>query len=239
MIRHCMDILDRATSAVPPQDKHELFLYYIKKVEEYYGATKTREVYEKAMETVPDDRVKDIALRFADLETKLGEIDRARAIYTYASQFCNPQTQITFWEIWKDFEVRHGNTETFKEMKRIKRSVQAEFAQVGEIEVNDGQREVISADMVDVTLGMEDGHPTISGFKRGVVEGGQKKTVVEEMESKAQKVMEQELQSKEMADLKKVVEKDPSLLEKEGRDNSVYIKNLEGVSTESTFNKDI
>ena len=42
-----------------------------------------------------------------------------------------------------------------------------------------------------------------------------------------------------MADLKKVVEKDPSLLEKEGRDNSVYIKNLEGVSTESTFNKDI
>lgn len=93
--------------------------------------------------------------------------------------------------------------------------------------------------MVDVTLGMEDGHPTISGFKRGAVEGGQKKTVVEEMESKAQKVMEQELQSKEMADLKKAVEKDPSLLEKEGRDNSVYIKNLEGVSTESTFNKDI
>ena len=34
--RHCMDILDRATTAVPPQDKFEVFLYYIKKVEEYY-----------------------------------------------------------------------------------------------------------------------------------------------------------------------------------------------------------
>ena len=131
MARHVMDILDRATTAVPPQDKHEVFLYYIKKVEEYYGATKTREVYEKAMEVVPEERVKDIALRFADLETKLGEIDRARAIYTYASQFCNPQTQITFWRMWLDFEGRHGNKETFKEMKRIERSVQAEFAQVG------------------------------------------------------------------------------------------------------------
>ena len=98
---------------------------------------------------------------------------------------------------------------------------------------------MISADMVDVALGMEDGHPTISGFKRGAVEGGQKKTVVEEMENKAQKVMEQEMISKEMTDLEKAVEKDPSVLEKEGRDNSVYIKNVEGVSTESAFNKDI
>lgn len=131
MVRHCMDILDRATTAVPAKDKYELFLYYIKKVEDYYGATKTREVYEKAMESVPDEHVKDIALRFADLETKLGEIDRARVIFTYASQFCNPQVQITFWELWRDFEAHHGNADTFKEMQRMKRSVQAEFMQVG------------------------------------------------------------------------------------------------------------
>ena len=86
MVRHCMDILDRATTAVPAEDKYELFLYYIKKVEEYYGVTKTREVYEKALETVTEDHVNDIALRFADLETKLGEIERARAIFVYASQ---------------------------------------------------------------------------------------------------------------------------------------------------------
>lgn len=128
--RHCMDILDRATTAVPVEDKYEVFLYYIKKVEEYYGVTKTREVYEKAMETVPEDKVKDVALRFADLETKLGEVQRARMIFTYASQFCNPQTQVTFWEMWRDFEARYGNTDTFKEMQRTKRSVQAEYMQV-------------------------------------------------------------------------------------------------------------
>ena len=52
-------------------------------------------------------------------------------IFTYASQFCNPQTQVTFWEMWRDFEARYGNTDTFKEMQRTKRSVQAEFMQVG------------------------------------------------------------------------------------------------------------
>lgn len=130
MVRHCMDILDRATTAVPAEDKYELFLYYIKKVEEYYGVTKTREVYEKALETVTEDHVKDIALRFADLETKLGEIERARAIFVYASQYCNPKVQITFWETWREFEAHHGNTDTFKEMQRMKRSVEAEFMQV-------------------------------------------------------------------------------------------------------------
>ena len=83
------------------------------------------------METVPAGQVKEVAVRFADLETKLGELDRARGIFVYAAQFCNPQTQVTFWEMWRDFEARYGNTDTFKEMQRTKRSVQAEFMQVG------------------------------------------------------------------------------------------------------------
>jgi hypothetical protein len=32
-----------------------------------------------------------------------------------------------FWKIWHDFEVRHGNEQTFYEMLRIRRSVQAQF----------------------------------------------------------------------------------------------------------------
>ena len=37
--------------------------------------------------------------------------------------------QITksYWKAWQDFEVRHGNEDTFREMLRIKRSVQAQF----------------------------------------------------------------------------------------------------------------
>lgn len=32
-----------------------------------------------------------MCLRFADMECKLGEIDRARAIYSYCSQICDPR----------------------------------------------------------------------------------------------------------------------------------------------------
>lgn len=226
MVRHCMDVFDRATSAVPPGEAYEVFLLYVQKVEAYYGATKTREVFEKAMETVPDDRVKDIALRFAALETRLGEIDRARAIYLYASQFCNPRTQITFWKLWQDFEVAHGNVETFREMQRTQRSVESAFL----------QQEVISQDLVDATAAAEEAHPTIAGFKRASTEGG--KSAIASLEEKAKKVAETEAETKEMNDFKKEVEKDPSVLEKVGRDPMVYVKDLEGVSSEKVFNEE-
>jgi pre-mRNA-splicing factor SYF1 len=37
------------------------------------------------------------------------------------------QTTGAFWQTWKDFEVRHGNEDTIREMLRIRRSVQATY----------------------------------------------------------------------------------------------------------------
>ncbi len=48
---------------------------------------------------------KDMCLKYADMEKKLGEIDRARAIYVHGSQFCNPSEEFDFWKRWNDFEV--------------------------------------------------------------------------------------------------------------------------------------
>merc|ERR1719474_1629488 len=66
-------------------------------------------------------------MRYADMETKLGEIDRARGIYSYGSQMCDPRLTAIFWKAWHDFEVKHGNEDTFREMLRIKRSVSAQY----------------------------------------------------------------------------------------------------------------
>ncbi|CAF4918818.1 unnamed protein product, partial [Rotaria socialis] len=63
-------------------------------------------------------------LRYADLERKLGEIDRGRAIYSHCSQMCDPRIHNDFWQTWKEFEIKHGNEDTMREMLRIKRSVQ-------------------------------------------------------------------------------------------------------------------
>ena len=71
-----------------------------------------------------------MCLKYAELEKSLGEIDRARAIFVFASQFSDPRSDGDFWQEWNNFEVQHGNEDTFREMLRIKRSVSASYSQV-------------------------------------------------------------------------------------------------------------
>jgi len=84
-------------------------------------------IFPLAIDMLVDEQAKEMCLRFADLERKLGEIDRARAIYAHCSQMCDPRTSVQFWAVWKSFEIKHGNEDTIREMLRIKRSVQATF----------------------------------------------------------------------------------------------------------------
>ncbi|ORX48364.1 TPR-like protein [Piromyces finnis] len=127
LTRHAMRIYDRATQAVSDEDRLEVFKLYIAKVKSYYGVTATREIYQRAIEILPNVEAKEMALEFVELETQLGEIDRARAILSYGTQFADPRADAHYWKVWHDFEVKYGNEDTFKEMLRIKRSVQAKF----------------------------------------------------------------------------------------------------------------
>ncbi|TRY66020.1 hypothetical protein DNTS_014110 [Danionella cerebrum] len=127
LARHAMAVYERATAAVEPEERHQMFNIYIKRAAEIYGVTHTRDIYQKAIEVLPDEHARDMCLRFADMESKLGEIDRARAIYSYCSQICDPRVTAHFWQSWKEFEIRHGNEDTIREMLRIKRSVQATY----------------------------------------------------------------------------------------------------------------
>lgn len=91
MARHAMAVYERATSAVLPEEMFELFNIYIKKAAEIYGVPKTRQIYEKAIELLDEAKSREMCLRFSEMETKLGEIDRARAIYAHCSQMCDPR----------------------------------------------------------------------------------------------------------------------------------------------------
>lgn len=73
-----------------------MFNIYIQKAAALYGVTKTRPIFEAAMESLPDSDARQMGIRFAELETKLGEIDRARAIYAHTSQICDPRVICTF-----------------------------------------------------------------------------------------------------------------------------------------------
>lgn len=127
LARHAMRIYERATRAVSEEDRMEMFNFYITKSASNFGLTSTRPIYERAIAALPDHEAKVMCLKFAEMERRLGEIDRARAIYGHASQFCDPRTNLEFWQKWDSFEVQHGNEDTYKEMLRIKRSVAAKF----------------------------------------------------------------------------------------------------------------
>ena len=130
LARHAMDIYARCASAVPDNEKLAVYELYCARAMDAFGVPKVRSIYQTAIEAaLPDSLTLALCIRFAALERKLGEIDRARALYIHASQFANPASEAGFWEDWNAFEVRHGNEDTFREHLRIKRSVVAAFSQ--------------------------------------------------------------------------------------------------------------
>lgn len=131
LAKRAMKVYDQATKAVPSNEKLAMYEIYIARAAEIFGVPKTREIYEQAIENggLPDKDGKAMCLKYAELEKSLGEIDRARGIYVYASQFADPRSDVDFWNKWHEFEVQHGNEDTFREMLRIKRSVSASYSQ--------------------------------------------------------------------------------------------------------------
>ena len=76
-----------------------MFQIYITRATACFGVTHTRQIYEQALETLPDADARVFGQRFAELETKLGEIDRARSIYIHTSQFADPRQCSEFWRV--------------------------------------------------------------------------------------------------------------------------------------------
>ena len=127
LARHAMSVYDRATEYVIEEDQYDVYCTYIKEAEQLFGAPRTRSIYQKALEALSNKHIPEISIQFSEMEIALNEIDRARAILAHGSQVCDPRIKKSFWQHWKNFEVQHGNEETFKEMLRIQRSVKASY----------------------------------------------------------------------------------------------------------------
>ncbi|XP_021845190.1 uncharacterized protein [Spinacia oleracea] len=130
LAKRAMKVYDQATKAVPANEKLSMYEIYIARAAEMFGVPKTREIYEQAIQSgLPDKDVMAMCLKYAELEKSLGEIDRSRTVYIYASQFADPRSFSDFWNQWHEFEVQHGNEDTFREMLRIKRTVVSSYSQ--------------------------------------------------------------------------------------------------------------
>lgn len=130
LAKRAMTVYQKAVKAVPDNEKLSTYEIYIARTTEIYGVSGTRRIYEDAINSgLPDKDFRTMCLKFAELEKRLGEIDRARGIYRYAATNADPRIDLDFWNRWHEFEVQHGNEETFREMLRIKRTVSASFSQ--------------------------------------------------------------------------------------------------------------
>lgn len=58
--------------------------------------TKTRPIFQAAIERLPEDRSREFSIRFAQIERNLGEIDRARVIYAHCAEICDPRVIYLF-----------------------------------------------------------------------------------------------------------------------------------------------
>ena len=129
--KRAMDVYERATTHLPADQRLEVYDAYVAKAMEFFGVDKVRAVFVAPPTTrsLPRDAAKTLTTRFAEFERKLGELDRARALYAHASQFANPLVDVDFWSTWHP-TARHGSEDTFREMLRVKRAVAASFSDV-------------------------------------------------------------------------------------------------------------
>lgn len=130
LARRAMDAYQRACHSAPDDQKLEVAKLYASKALNFFGVGKARQAYEELVQSsaFTNEQCKHLCQDYAQLERRLGEIERARALYSYASQFANPKDDPSFWDAWHSFEVQHGNESTFREMLRIKRSIAAAFS---------------------------------------------------------------------------------------------------------------
>lgn len=90
-------------------------------------------MYTEALQSLSEESSLALGQQFAQFEIKYGEIDRARALYTYTAQFANPHavsynaTVAAFWQNWREFETQYGNTETYSELLRVHKTVATAF----------------------------------------------------------------------------------------------------------------
>jgi pre-mRNA-splicing factor SYF1 len=131
LTKRALSVYRAMCEKVPPAEKYTAYQLFIAKTIKYLGVPATRDIYQEAIERLKDhaSAVKMCA-DFAKMEVGLQQIERARAIYAYGAQSADPRRVPEYWKDWNDFEIANGNEETFREMLRVKRSVEAAFSTV-------------------------------------------------------------------------------------------------------------
>ena len=95
----------------------------IERSKEYLGPESSRSLYEQCIQTLPNSKAIVFVIDFAKTEESLHENGRARAALKYGAHLLPPGRNTQLWEFWNEFELRHGDKSSYKEMLRMKREL--------------------------------------------------------------------------------------------------------------------
>jgi Tfp pilus assembly protein PilF len=131
--KRALSVYKEMCEKVPVEDMYTAYQIFITKTIKHRGVIATRDIYQDAIEKLAKVHPKSVVKMcedFAQMEVGLKQIDRARAIYVYGAQSADPRRAPEYWKGWNDFEIEYGNEDTFREMLRVKRSVEAAFSTI-------------------------------------------------------------------------------------------------------------
>ena len=186
LAQRALSVYRDMSERVTKEQKYTAYQLYVTKTAHHLGSAATRQIYEEALEKLKDEAQTAVRLcqDFAKTEVKMEQVERARAIYAYGAQSADPRVMPEFWKDWNDFEIVHGNEDTFREMLRIKRSTETAFSavnfnamgmteQVQNFTDEEAMRMIASGEGVDLedTMQSEKPQTAVAGFvtskKRG------------------------------------------------------------------------
>lgn len=127
LLSRAQSIYNRAANKVVTKRKSDLYKIYIRSMMKLADVDTVRTIYYQAIEALDNKKAREFCLEFASLELELDEVERARGIYSFCSQMCDPGVDEEFWRLWAEFEQSHGCLETIEDMLRIKRTVQVYY----------------------------------------------------------------------------------------------------------------
>jgi pre-mRNA-splicing factor SYF1 len=136
----CSAVLHRSTQQCDLHEKLSFYYLGIQHAMRTHGTPQARRILQDAVDELTevgrkngasDTLVVELCIQYARLETEAGQIERARKVFEHAAQFANPnKTEMNdFWVKWKDFEIEHGSEVTYKDMKRLRRSVEVLYSE--------------------------------------------------------------------------------------------------------------
>lgn len=112
-------------------DKAAIYSVLLIRVEEIADKSLCRQTYEECLQDkqLRLSHIIKFTRRFILYETQLGEVSRARALLRYVCNLGHPEMALlaTVWEEWEQFELKHGNETTFKDMLQFRRATRENF----------------------------------------------------------------------------------------------------------------